>query len=270
MNSGSSSWDPMAFIDSVQELQPRQHFSWPHRNLRVVSTMEHAELELAEETLLDMSHLPDLRPIAEQPRRLHRVNSNNTNQLLQVLLQALESVQSTHRGTDPPPPPPRHQQLRWNRRNSWLDPQPQWQENSTNTNTNPNTFMFMSPRMGPNMWQMRSTAPRFSSSDERVADLLVQTMLSSFGSDADESTSQPASDHARQLLEPVTTPTNANCAICLDPIDTLETTGEQCALLKTPCNHLFHAKCISHWYQVADTCPECRDSLEARVGDARQ
>lgn len=44
-----------------------------------------------------------------------------------------------------------------------------------------------------------------------------------------------------------------DCAICLDEFET----GEMCQVLPS-CNHVFHYKCINHWFMENLTCPICR------------
>ena len=45
------------------------------------------------------------------------------------------------------------------------------------------------------------------------------------------------------------------CAICLDGWES----GQEVHSF-SPCNHLFHAKCIADWLRHRDTCPICRAS----------
>ena len=51
------------------------------------------------------------------------------------------------------------------------------------------------------------------------------------------------------------------CTVCLEPV---EPSG---GLLKLPCQHCFHARCIGDWALWASppTCPSCRAGMEAEV-----
>eukprot|EP00931_Biecheleriopsis_adriatica_P008437 TRINITY_DN109625_c0_g1_i1.p1 TRINITY_DN109625_c0_g1~~TRINITY_DN109625_c0_g1_i1.p1 ORF type:complete len:205 (+),score=39.24 TRINITY_DN109625_c0_g1_i1:82-696(+) len=50
---------------------------------------------------------------------------------------------------------------------------------------------------------------------------------------------------------------SARCAICLE---TLANRGTG-RIVKTPCNHHFHAECVHEWVLAAGTCPMCRAEL---------
>jgi len=45
------------------------------------------------------------------------------------------------------------------------------------------------------------------------------------------------------------------CSICLEKFNINE------KVFKTPCNHLFHATCITEWLYKNKTCPICRNDL---------
>jgi len=57
------------------------------------------------------------------------------------------------------------------------------------------------------------------------------------------------------------------CTVCLEPVD------PSGGLLKLPCQHCFHARCIGDWAYWASrrrpgvpaTCPSCRAGMEAKV-----
>ena len=44
---------------------------------------------------------------------------------------------------------------------------------------------------------------------------------------------------------------NEQCNICLDEMENMDT-------FKTPCNHIFHNRCVAQWLLINDTCPLCR------------
>ena len=44
-----------------------------------------------------------------------------------------------------------------------------------------------------------------------------------------------------------------NCGICLGTF-----TDSEKDIVRTPCGHLFHNKCITQWVMFNDTCPTCR------------
>ena len=45
------------------------------------------------------------------------------------------------------------------------------------------------------------------------------------------------------------------CIICFDDFN------ENTIVTKTPCNHIFHKKCIENWFQWYITCPFCRSKI---------
>lgn len=54
------------------------------------------------------------------------------------------------------------------------------------------------------------------------------------------------------------------CSICHDNLraDIIDPdTGTIKQVVRTPCNHWFHRKCISAWIQRAESCPYCRAEL---------
>jgi len=38
------------------------------------------------------------------------------------------------------------------------------------------------------------------------------------------------------------------------------------ALMKTPCNHVFHTPCLVEWISRKDECPVCRANIEKNLG----
>ena len=46
------------------------------------------------------------------------------------------------------------------------------------------------------------------------------------------------------------------CVICMNPVvaDGFET-------MITPCNHVFHARCLEQWLEIKLACPTCRAKL---------
>ena len=51
----------------------------------------------------------------------------------------------------------------------------------------------------------------------------------------------------------------AICSICLNPIT--ESDVQQRKVMTTPCNHSFHAECLSRWMEDESVCPFCRSPL---------
>jgi len=47
------------------------------------------------------------------------------------------------------------------------------------------------------------------------------------------------------------------CTICCEPLGG----GEEIKLYKTPCGHIFHAKCLKEWSTKKLNCPCCRETL---------
>lgn len=46
------------------------------------------------------------------------------------------------------------------------------------------------------------------------------------------------------------------CCICLDEFSTEE------PIIKTPCQHFMHQRCLARWLQTSHVCPICRGNLE--------
>eukprot|EP00931_Biecheleriopsis_adriatica_P039959 TRINITY_DN22856_c0_g1_i4.p1 TRINITY_DN22856_c0_g1~~TRINITY_DN22856_c0_g1_i4.p1 ORF type:complete len:108 (+),score=18.68 TRINITY_DN22856_c0_g1_i4:43-366(+) len=46
------------------------------------------------------------------------------------------------------------------------------------------------------------------------------------------------------------------CCICLDEY------SAECAIIKTPCQHLMHRECLAKWLKTSHFCPICRGNLE--------
>ena len=46
-----------------------------------------------------------------------------------------------------------------------------------------------------------------------------------------------------------------------EPTDELLKTPEAIILMKTPCNHKFHVKCLQEWMKIKLECPFCRQSI---------
>lgn len=61
------------------------------------------------------------------------------------------------------------------------------------------------------------------------------------------------------------------CAICLTPLHIDPDFNEhevrnpneknQPHLMKTPCNHKYHDKCLKEWMNIKKECPQCRKAL---------
>ncbi|XP_054782591.1 RING-H2 finger protein ATL51-like [Prosopis cineraria] len=53
------------------------------------------------------------------------------------------------------------------------------------------------------------------------------------------------------------------CSVCLESFE------DNDDVLVTPCNHIYHRKCIVHWFLVSSMCPLCRrftvPSLDSQV-----
>jgi hypothetical protein len=53
---------------------------------------------------------------------------------------------------------------------------------------------------------------------------------------------------------------DSSCTICLDGIDN----GELLRRIKL-CKHTFHAKCLTDWINVDETCPNCKENLSKKA-----
>lgn len=53
---------------------------------------------------------------------------------------------------------------------------------------------------------------------------------------------------------------DTSCTICLDGIDN----GELLRRIKL-CKHTFHAKCLTDWINVDETCPNCKENLSKKA-----
>ena len=53
---------------------------------------------------------------------------------------------------------------------------------------------------------------------------------------------------------------NDKCAICLDVMQVKDGMGDESKkpVKKLPCNHCFHASCITPWLEHVSTCPLCK------------
>lgn len=51
-----------------------------------------------------------------------------------------------------------------------------------------------------------------------------------------------------------------SCTICLDKIEN----GEMLRRIKL-CKHTFHAKCLTDWINVNETCPNCKEDLSKKA-----
>ncbi|OQR91554.1 hypothetical protein ACHHYP_04581 [Achlya hypogyna] len=58
---------------------------------------------------------------------------------------------------------------------------------------------------------------------------------------------------------------NLSCAICLVVFGAMEL-HKPGTIVKTSCDHLFHAACIGHWIDQATTCPLCRIPIQHITG----
>lgn len=48
-----------------------------------------------------------------------------------------------------------------------------------------------------------------------------------------------------------------SCAICLNPLDSEQTTDQE----ETVCGHIYHKHCLRTWLNVQTSCPCCRYTL---------
>jgi hypothetical protein len=55
------------------------------------------------------------------------------------------------------------------------------------------------------------------------------------------------------------------CVICLEPLSQLPGDPETVtgSIFRTPCNHMFHKKCLKDWMVEKNQCPNCRAALPA-------
>ncbi|XP_023225850.1 E3 ubiquitin-protein ligase RNF181-like isoform X4 [Centruroides vittatus] len=66
----------------------------------------------------------------------------------------------------------------------------------------------------------------------------------------------PASKSFVEKLKTITDfPKDRQCPVCMKEFEEGDI-GKQ-----LPCQHLFHASCISPWLNITNTCPVCRDEL---------
>uniref|UniRef100_A0A0D9V7Q3 RING-type domain-containing protein n=1 Tax=Leersia perrieri TaxID=77586 RepID=A0A0D9V7Q3_9ORYZ len=62
-----------------------------------------------------------------------------------------------------------------------------------------------------------------------------------------------AADSTRLMLPAITvTDAGSTCPVCLDDLE------PGASAVVTPCEHVFHAGCITPWLEANDTCPICR------------
>ncbi|KIV98753.1 hypothetical protein, variant [Verruconis gallopava] len=74
----------------------------------------------------------------------------------------------------------------------------------------------------------------------------------------DANRAQPASKSAIQALPRTTKSVREICVICTESME----------ITTMPCGHCYHDGCLSHWLKVADSCPQCRETLkEERKAD---
>ncbi len=60
----------------------------------------------------------------------------------------------------------------------------------------------------------------------------------------------------RRDLEAGPVVVGADCVICMSEVDPAARN-----VLVTPCDHLFHAECLTRWMEVKLECPTCRAAL---------
>lgn len=48
---------------------------------------------------------------------------------------------------------------------------------------------------------------------------------------------------------------NKECSICLDNYNPTD------KIIKLPCNHIYHQKCINEWFSKSKSCPMCRINI---------
>lgn len=56
----------------------------------------------------------------------------------------------------------------------------------------------------------------------------------------------------------------SDCSICMQGLclgDQMDSMSEEMRTLHTPCGHLFHKICLTHWMEVNPICPMCRNDL---------
>ena len=86
----------------------------------------------------------------------------------------------------------------------------------------------------------------------------LKWLFSGMCSPQPESIREPLYNHTETVLKKVNYIVNTNdieCSICFE--DFIE--DEELVILD--CNHLFHAKCISHWVIKKHSCPLCRSYI---------
>jgi len=70
----------------------------------------------------------------------------------------------------------------------------------------------------------------------------------------------PASESAiKGLNRDVRAPAGAACPICLCEL----ASAPEGSLTCMPCDHMFHEECLTQWLRSHNTCPVCRDAVEA-------
>lgn len=47
----------------------------------------------------------------------------------------------------------------------------------------------------------------------------------------------------------------------VDYLKSLRFTYERTSIMKTPCNHLFHNRCLEKWLELKNECPYCRREI---------
>ena len=56
---------------------------------------------------------------------------------------------------------------------------------------------------------------------------------------------------------------NKECSICLEPTNKISCGKEMPVCLH--CDHVFHYKCISEWYNNNSSCPVCRETISVPI-----
>ncbi len=93
---------------------------------------------------------------------------------------------------------------------------------------------------------------------EQIRDNFAEILMDMLLNDDDTPTTPPhAADEAlRKFLKaPLTVNVDATCSVCIEKFSGIEGTTE------LPCGHQYHKTCVLTWFEINDTCPTCRDSL---------
>ncbi|OVA08544.1 zinc finger protein [Macleaya cordata] len=85
---------------------------------------------------------------------------------------------------------------------------------------------------------------------------LALTMVDYFSSESSNTTSTPPDDDGSNLISDMPTVAIVDtCSVCMGGPET----GEEGK--RMPCNHVYHANCISTWLSRYNSCPLCRSSI---------